>query len=147
MLVALYVGKGGWFNAVIRRWQRSHYSHCEVILRRVLDVSECVSSSISDGGVRVKHMRLKPEHWELWDVPCDDEQDSQAVRWAVDHEGDRYDFFGLLGFAWRPWRGSKSRWWCSEACAALLGLDEPWRYDVATFASAVKRLGKPVAIA
>lgn len=139
VLVALYIGPGKWTNAFIRRWQRSPYSHCELITRRTGELYECWSASGQDGGVRRKVMPLNPEHWELYRLAG---FDPDRVRdWFAGHLYDGYDLLGLFGFAWRPWRGDKDKWWCSEACAAALGLQEPFRFDVATFASVVKHLG------
>ena len=45
--LALYKGRGTLFNALIRWWTRSPYSHCELVIN-----GTCYSSSIRDGGVR-----------------------------------------------------------------------------------------------
>lgn len=145
VLIALYIGPGRWPNALIRRWQRSPYSHCEVITSVVADQYECWSASAQDGGVRRKVMTLNPAHWELYLMRRADPDKVRA--WFFDHEGDGYDLLGLLGFAWRPWRGERSKWWCSEAAAAAMGFREPFRFDVATFAEVVRRYGyrQPIA--
>ncbi len=141
LLVALYVGPGRWPNAFIRRWQRSPYSHCEVITSVVADQYECWSASAQDGGVRRKIMKLDPAHWELYVLWWPHSRVRRARDWFLAHEGQGYDLLGLLGFAWRPWRGEKAKWWCSEAAAAALGLTEPFRFDVATFAQLVRHFG------
>lgn len=138
--IALYVGPGRWTNALIRRWQRSPYSHCELVVRRVADQFECWGASGHDGGVRRKVMPLDPLHWELYEVRSFSGE--QAAQWFRSHEGEGYDLLGLLGFAWRPWRGERGRWWCSEALAAALGVEEPFRFDVATLAALVRRVGR-----
>lgn len=138
VITAIYIGPGVWTNAFIRRWQRSPASHAEMITRQVADTFECWSASAMDGGVRCKPMRLAPEHWELYRLPFK----AAAVReWFVAHEEDGYDLLGLLGFTWRPWRGSKTRWWCSEACAASVGMAEPFRFDVATWREFARSVG------
>jgi hypothetical protein len=148
--IALYKGPGHWTNALIRRWQRSPYSHCEVVLRRLQSVDrieaphqfDCWSASAMDGGVRLKTMPLDPAHWELYELKHFSGLTADA--WFRANTGKGYDLLGLLGFVWRPWRGDRGRYWCSEACAAALGIDEPFRFDVATFATLVRRLGKQV---
>lgn len=142
VLIALYKGPGRLTNAFIRRWQRSPYSHCEVITRRIADTYECWSASAMDGGVRLKIMALNPEHWDLFLLRLARPEDVRL--WFAKHEDEGYDLLGLLGFAWRPWRGERRKWWCSEAVAASLGFTEPFRYDVATFASVVQRYGHRV---
>ena len=143
--VALYKGPGRWADWVVRRWQRSPYSHCEVITAVARneyagDSFECWSSSNRDGGVRRKVMHLNPDHWDLFSVRS--ASVDKAREWFEQHEGNAYDWFGLLGFVWRPWRGNGWRWWCSEACAAAMGFSDPHRFDVATLASVVKRIGR-----
>ena len=39
---------------------------------------------------------------------------------------------GLLGFVWRRQAGEQRKWFCSEAVAAMLGYDDPWRFDPMT---------------
>lgn len=111
-------------------WQRSDVSHCEVIVRSVEDMHECLSASWLDRGVRVKRMPLPPAKWRIYEVvahtpvaPCD---------WWTRHAGERYDWLALLGLVLRPvTRGRRRRWYCEEVVAELIGFDEPWRYDVA----------------
>lgn len=140
-LTAIYVGPGEWANAVIRRWQRSPASHCEMVTRRAGDLFECWSASKMDGGVRRKAMLLKPAHWELYRLPFKAEP---VATWFHAHEGRAYDLLGLLGFAWRPWRGERNKWFCSEACAASVGMPEPWRFDPATWREMARAIGKRV---
>jgi hypothetical protein len=56
--------------------------------------------------------------------------------------GDRYDVLGLLGFVWRRQTGTQSKWFCSEAVAAMLGFPEPWRFDPMTLWAAVQNGGR-----
>jgi len=148
VLSAVYVGPGRLSNAFIRRWQRSPASHCEMVTRTTFgdpaaggNVFECWSASAMDDGVRCKVMRLNPAHWELYRLPFK----AEPVReWFIAHEDCDYDLFGLLGFVWRPWRGSRRKFWCSEACAASIGMAEPWRFDVATWREFVRAVGRRV---
>lgn len=138
IITALYTGRGDRFNALVRRWQRSPYSHTELVWPRGDGLWACWSSSVSDGGVRCKVMVLNPAHWQLWAIPGDA---AAAKQWFAQREGQGYDLLGLLGFAWRPWQGRHDRWWCSEACAAAVGATEPWRWDVAAWAQYVQLVG------
>ena len=62
--LALYKGKGLIGNALIRWWTGSQYSHCELVVDGI-----CYSSSLMDKGVRKKVIDLKPENWDLVDLP------------------------------------------------------------------------------
>lgn len=140
--IALYKGRSRLSSRLIAWWLRSPYSHCELVLRTVADVSECASSSWMDGGVRIKHIRLEPAHWDFLTI----EADPDWVRaWFGAHKGQPYDWLGLFGFVIRRIKGWRGAWWCSEACAAALGWPDPWRFDPAAFAAIAKVAGKPVA--
>lgn len=156
--VAFYKGRERLSSRFLAWWMRSTYSHCELILGRDGEVFECASASFLDGGVRIKRMRLNPEHWELVDVPIDPDivrsavarsdidDAAAAVAWARAwfdaHDGEGYDLLGLLGFVLRRIKGSRRLWWCSEACAAALGWVDPWRFDVAAFLAVARTIGR-----
>ena len=130
MIVAFYKGRKHLFNRLVSWYLRGPYSHCELVLQTSPDgVSLCVSSSFMDGGVRIKNMKLDPEHWDLVEV---DGSPANAWLWAVDHENDSYDLLGLLGFVWRRQTGEQNKWFCSEAVAAMRGTPEPYRFDPMT---------------
>ena len=131
--VAFYKGRGRIFNRLVSWWLRGPYSHCELILAASPTLATCASSSYVDGGVRVKTMRLEPEHWHIVDV----ESDALPEVWLQLHRGDGYDILGLLGFVWRRACGEQRKWFCSEAVAAMLGMPEPWRFDPMTLWAAL----------
>ena len=87
-----------------------------------------------DGGVRVKHMRLDPEHWDVVDA---DATAQHAWDWLGRHEGAGYDYLGLLGFVARAVGHSHSRFVCSEAVAEMLGIPDGWRFDPCSLHAAV----------
>ena len=43
------------------------------------------------------------------------------------HQGQRYDWLGVFRFVCPLLRQSKSRWFCSEFVATVLGMDNPER--------------------
>lgn len=129
MYVAFYKGKYRIFNRGVSWWLSGPYSHCELVLWTKGDVCTCISSSLSDGGVRIKEIVLNRDHWDLVEVVGDV---SKAICWFDAHDKDLYDVLGLLGFVWRRQDGDKSKWFCSEAVAAMLGFDDPWRFDPMT---------------
>jgi hypothetical protein len=121
MIVAFYKHQDRLFDRLVRFVTGSVYSHCELIVNGV-----SYSASMRDGGVRQKVIDYKPERWDFVEV---DGEAMTAVRWFHEHEEDHYDYLGLLGFL-TPWRTeSQSRWFCSEAVAAALGIPEPWKFS------------------
>lgn len=141
--LAFYKGKGTWLDAVIRWVTRSPYSHVELILDPTDKGNDgeslCFSSSARDGGVRVKRIKLNPDHWDI-----------QTIEWPVgDHierlfanlAGSKYDYWGLLFsqfFNWR--RHSKTRWFCSEVIAFALGVPQGQRYSPGDLSELVANL-------
>ena len=137
MNIAFYKGRKRLFNRLTAWWLRGDYSHCELILgTNANGQSICASSSMMDGGVRVKHMRLDAAHWDIVPVAGDP---AQAWAWLREHEGEGYDYLGLLGFIVRALGHDKSRWVCSEAVAAMLGFPDPWRFDPCSLHAALSR--------
>ena len=137
--VAFYKGRGGWDDRIIRIITRSPYSHCELAIPQADGSHYCISSHIKDGGVRGKFMALPGDRWDL--LPAIDpeylrnpEHYDRALRtlpadtvsdWLRRHQGQRYDWLGVLRFVF-PWlRQSEARWFCSEFVACVLGMDNP----------------------
>ena len=139
--VAFYKGRKRLFNRLTAWWLKGAYSHVELILGAdESGMAICASSSMMDGGVRVKHMRLDPAHWDIVPVGGDP---AQAWAWLREHEGEGYDYLGLVGFIVRAIGHDKSRWVCSEAVAAMLGIPEPWRFDPCSLHAALSRQTSP----
>ena len=135
--VAFYKGRTRLFNRLVSWWLNGPYSHAELILDTDADgYAACASSSFLDGGVRLKYMRLDPEHWDIVDVQGDK---ATAWAWLKEHDGDQYDTFGLLGLVWRRGKGNPDKVWCTESVAAMLGYDEPWRFDPMALYSALTK--------
>lgn len=135
MKLALYKGSGSIGNAIIRWWTRSPYSHCEIVVGDLW-----YSASMLDGGVRAKRIDPNPAHWDFVALP-----------WATDYEvkmlyaqtqGEPYGWLDLL------WRqafnrpGDSRGWFCSEWCAAALGLPAPQAYSPATLGAYCKARGR-----
>jgi hypothetical protein len=130
-----YKGRTRLFNRAVSDWTRSPYSHCELVAEEHEDgTASCWSSSFQDGGVRLKRMRLHMENWDTLVVPGDL---AAAIRWFEAHEGDKYDWFGLVGFVLRPVTGFKNRQFCSEAIAGARGMHQSWRFDPGTLYAAL----------
>jgi hypothetical protein len=123
-------GVAGIYNWAVRKWTKSPYSHVELIFSDGMPGS----ASFADGGVRLKAIEFDAAHWDFIDLP--DHMEPAARAWFEAHAGAKYDLLGNLQFILTPFGQDQRRWFCSEACAAALGLPEPWRYDPPTLASA-----------
>lgn len=127
--VAFRVGDRRPFARLIHWWDRTDVSHCEVACHwRGLE-HRCMSASWLDGGVRAKTIKLAADRWRVYEVPHDA---ADALGWFVEHNGDRYDVVGLLGFVVRPIKGWLRAFFCSEACAEMMRMPEAWRYSPRT---------------
>jgi len=137
MQLALYKGRTRLFDRAVQWWTRSTYSHCELVFSTDRNgESVCGSSSYLDGGVRIKNMVLDPTKWDIVDLPGFDAV--RASKWFDVHAGQRYDVLGLFGFVLPFMRDDRSRWFCSEACAAAIGLGDAWRYSPGALAALAK---------
>lgn len=131
--LALYKGKGQIGNAFIRLWTGSIYSHCELVVD-----GWCYSSSVMDKGVRRKRVgsgvgeiSLAPDKWDLIDLPWAEVQRVLDYFKETDHY--RYGWPSLAMSQMlnlnRPVEGAQ---FCSEWCAAALGLPNPSAYNPRT---------------
>lgn len=116
---AMYKGKGMIGNALVRWFKRSPYSHCELVIDGV-----CHSSSVMDGGVRGKAIDLKPENWDLIDLPWADKD--KALAYFAQTVGQRYSWLSVIAaqFFASEFDEPKAAF-CSEWCAAALGVPTP----------------------
>lgn len=124
-------GIAGVYNYVVRTWTASPYSHVELIFSDGI----AGSASFADGGVRLKRIEFSPERWDFIELPA--HLEAAARTWFEAHVGAGYDLLGNLQFILAPFGQVERRWFCSEACAAALGMPEAWRYDPPTMASAL----------
>lgn len=140
MQLAFYRGKTRLFNILTAWWTRGPFSHCELIVGYDdKGFAECWSASFMDGGVRRKMIELDPAHWVIVPATLSPEDEAAAVAWFAEHNGKKYDTLGLVGFLWRPFSGSDSKWFCSEALAAALGFQDSWRFCPNTLHASVTR--------
>lgn len=125
MRLALYKGKGQIGNAIIRWWTRSPYSHCEIVIG---DVG--YTSSLMDGGVRAKRIDFDPAHWDFVALTWVDPTHVSA--YYAQTAGEPYGWMDLLKRQVFNRPGNDRGWFCSEWCAAALGLPNPQLYSPAT---------------
>lgn len=123
-------GIRGLTNDITRLWLLGKYSHCEWIFSDGL----WGSSSLIDGGVRLKAIQLNPDKWDVWPVTLKEE----PIRNWFDEHSERktpYDILGLGGFVARPLGHYRRGRFCSEAMAESAGFKEPWRLDPCALAA------------
>ena len=129
-----------WLTRILTRGQ---YSHAEIVVREhpQASVYTCYSASIRDKGVRCKVMPLPSAKWDLIPLLSTPEAHEQLQRVWTATEGQGYDLMGALGIAFGLPQ-NRRRWFCSEWCAAALGLPDGWRWspnDLAAIVPALKR--------
>lgn len=126
MIAAFYKstrpGWAGWYNRLVRWWERGKYSHVELIFSDGL----AASSSYMDGGVRFKRIDFHPEHWDFIELPA--YLEPLARNWFEANAGKRYDLLGNVRFLADFMQDDRSKWFCSEALAESIGMPESWRY-------------------
>ena len=131
--LALYKGRGQIGNRLICWWTRSEYSHCELVVD-----GWCYSSSVMDKGVRKKQIGLgagqidlRAEHWDRVTLPW---ADAAAILEYFDRtDPDRYGWPTLIvSQVLNRNRQVEHAAFCSEWCAAALGLPSPASYSPAT---------------
>lgn len=111
----------------VRQITNSPYSHCEIAVRLPDNRFECYTASLTDGGVRKKIMPLPSDKWDL--IPIADPAILlHTEKLYTQTMGAKYDFLGATGVVLHN-AHSKSRWFCSEWCAAAIGLQKPQQYS------------------
>lgn len=141
--VAFRYGDPRLFARLVCWFRGGDSAHCEAAPAwdEVTGEYTCISSSFLDGGVRLKRMPLPAEKWRVYEV---DVQEVRAWAWYFEHRGEGYDTFGLLGFVWRPFRGWKDKWFCSEVVAEMMLISKAWAFDLVLLESVCARFGKRI---
>ena len=139
--VAFRHGDRRLFARIVHWWDRTDVSHCEVSTHWEGPDHRCMSSSMLDDGVRAKTIHITPDKWRVYELPADR---AKALLWFCENAGSRYDARGLLGFVIRPVKGWLRAYFCSEACAAMLGLGDPWRFTPRHLEIYCAAVGRPV---
>ncbi len=138
VFLALYKARGKLFNWMIRLWTRSKYSHCEL----VMPDGRWLSASAMDGGVRAKHVDFDPDHWDLIPLPWASVPVIEQL--FAKHKGKGYDWLGIVLSQFLPLAiDNKTRMFCSEFCAAGLGLSEAApRFSPVLLSEVVRRINQ-----
>lgn len=126
--LAFYKGKGTFVDWCIRTATRSKFSHVELFYGDIMArEATCYSSSARDGGVRCKNINISSEHWDILYVDFTPKFDPLLFNRNINA---KYDYLGILLSQFFNFRThDKDRWFCSEICAAMMGLPAPESYS------------------
>jgi hypothetical protein len=138
--VAFRYGERRFLSRLICWWRGGDSAHCEVAVGEVGQPMRCITASWLDGGVRHKIMPLPPDKWRIYTVTAEVEPFS----WFDQHEGEKYDFLGLLSFVVSVIRHRKRGWFCSEAAAHIIGLPAAHRFDLVLLEAVCARYGNRI---
>lgn len=140
MRIAFYKGGQSLADQIIMWKTEGPYSHCEAVLgfNPVSQAYTCASSSLRDGGVRFKDIRLDPSKWDVIDVPGVDA--AKVARFFLAHDGEPYDTRGVISFV-VPVGNTPDGWFCSEALGAAAGIREAKRFDPTSLACVFECMG------
>jgi hypothetical protein len=106
------------FHYAVRLRTLSEWSHAELVINDV-----CWSSSGRDGGVRSKVINLNSGRWDVLDLNLTDGQAAKALAWFKAHEGEGYDWLGVLCFILPFVKQERKRWTCFEAIGEALEME------------------------
>lgn len=116
-------GLPGLYNRAVRLRGRGPYSHVELVFSDGL----AASSSYMDGGVRFKQIDFNDGNWDFIELPAGWEAAARA--WFMANMGKAYDLMGNVFLAVGFFADSADKFFCSEAAAAALGVQQPFRFE------------------
>jgi hypothetical protein len=105
--------RAGWvFTRMVQRGDYRRVTHSEAIHELHADGSVTIaSSSVRDGGVRSKRVRLTEDNWIIIDVPVWDVH--RSIDLLAHTDGHDYDMLGAISTALLLGERSK-KWFCNE---------------------------------
>lgn len=120
--MAFYIGeKGTILDRIIDIWSGWYgYSHCELVFSDGMSFS----ASPREGKVRFKRIDYD-DKWVIRDLPFSYEMEDVIRGRCREYLGKSYDYIGvLLYYGLFTDIYDKKKWWCSEICAKLIGMDD-----------------------
>lgn len=135
--LALYKGRGGIGNALVRWWTGSIYSHCELVVD-----GWCYSSSVMDKGVRRKRVGHGDDeislgdNWDLIELPW--ANGAAIIDYFNSTDSDRYGWPSLIASQlFNRNQTTKHAQFCSEWCARAMNIPSQSTYSPATLGNLV----------
>ncbi len=115
MEVWFYIGKGRLFDRLIRWYTKSKFSHCEIVIDGMASSADAWTNRVR----AIPASGFNPANWEKIQVASDA---IKATTFVSSQLGKKYDWLGILGFFLPVKLQNSNRWYCSEFCAAALGI-------------------------
>jgi len=123
MKIAFYKGKSEQtfymiLEVLIFIWTWGKYTHVELIddrsgINNPNHWNWYSASGLTEGIVRMKNVKYKPEDWDIWNVDSIDIE--SVIRYFDIQDGKAYDWVGIMFNQFIPLRlHSKDKWFCSE---------------------------------
>ena len=123
----------------IQWWTNSIYSHCELVVDGV-----SYSSSAMDGGVRAKCINYDTDKWDFLELPW--VRPESVIDYFQLTDDYKYGWGGLVtSQLFNLNRTDKSTTFCSQWCAAAVGLPSPASYSPATLGALCGFVGNLIA--
>ena len=121
--LAFYIASNGnLIDKAIAWYTKSKYSHVELVVGR-----DWYSTSPRDLEVRKKEIHPTQGRWDYLDVEIDEDRLNTIF---ANTKGAGYGWLGIVFSQFiRANRHSEQRWFCSEWCAEVLGLEHSNRYS------------------
>lgn len=116
MKAIFWIGPCGIFGAMIRVFKRRGISHSEIMFSDGV----CGTADFKVG-VTLRKLEIRHSDWVMIDIPASPEVEALVRQVFIAEAGCKYDWSGIISaqiFGWAY--QTKSRWFCSEICAAAL---------------------------
>ena len=105
----------------IKYFTKSEFVHCELVSCFCNDTFYGYSAFPGEG-VRSKYIKYDPKVWEF--INLKDIKTQDVKKFYEKTKGKKYDYLGVLGFVFGN-HDNPNRYFCSEWCATVLGLNNP----------------------
>jgi hypothetical protein len=121
-----------WDSRLIEFKTRSWTSHVEAVYPVAIN-GRLTFGAMLRGGVKIRNFNdreyRKVQRWEIWHIPCTDEQHALFWQFLYSQEGKPYDWRAIVSFSFgeRDWQAPDS-WFCSELMAAAGMAAKLWNW-------------------
>jgi hypothetical protein len=118
-------------------------THTELLLGGPWHSASIASSSIVDGGVRIRHgVRLNPAHWIVLERPLHPDREAALQDWFIRNQGKPYDLRGAAGCVMPALvQHSNGAYYCTESVASAAWYEAPHTFCPAAFYLSERALG------
>jgi len=118
-------------------------THTELLLGGPWNSASIASSSIVDGGVRIRHgVRLNLAHWIALERPLPPDHEAALGDWFIRNQGKPYDLRGAAGCVMPALvQHNNGAFYCTEAVASAARYEAPHTFCPAAFYLSERALG------